>query len=154
MYYENQLSKLLLFVVAVQSLSHVCFFAITQTAAGQPPLSFTISQRLLKFMSIEPVMLFNHLILHRSILPLPLIFPNTRVFSSKLVLRIRWSKYWNFSFSISPSNECSGLNSFRIDWLNLLAVQEMLKSLPQYHNLKASILWHSPSLWSHSYICT
>ena len=104
-------------------------------------LSFTISQRLFKFMSIESVMPSNHLILCLPLLLLPSIFPNMRVFSSESVLRIRWPNYW--SFSISPSNEYSGFISFRIDWLDLLAVQGILKSLLQHHSSKASILWCS-----------
>ena len=94
-------------------------------------------------MSIESVMLSNHLILCRPPLLLPSIFPNIRVFSNESALHIRWPKYWSFSFSISPSNEYSGLVSFRMDWLDLLAVQETLKSLLQYHSSKASILQHS-----------
>ena len=104
-------------------------------------LSFTISQRLFKFMSIESVMPSNHLILCLPLLLLPSIFPYMRVFSIESVLRIRWPNYW--SFSISPSNDYSGLISFRIDWLDLLAVQGILKSLLQHHSSKASILWCS-----------
>ena len=95
-----------------------------------------------KFMSIELVMPSNHLILCRPLLLLPSIFPSIRVFSNESVLCIRWPKYWSFSFSISPSNGYSGLISFRMDWLDLLAVQETLKSLLQHHSSKASILWH------------
>ena len=113
------------------------------TAACQAPLSSTISQSLLKFVSIESVMLSNHLILRHPLLLLPSIFPSIRVFSNKSALRIRWPKYWSFSYSISPSNEYSGLISFRIVWFDLLAVQGTLKSLLQHHNSKASILWHS-----------
>ena len=113
-----------------------------QTAAFQAPLSFTISQTLLKFMSIESVMLSNHLILCHPLL-LPSVFPSTRVFSNELALRIRWLKYWSFSFSISPCNEYSALISFRIDWFDLLVVQGTLNSLLQPHNLEALILWHS-----------
>ena len=102
-------------------------------------LSFTLSWGLLRFMSIEPVMPSNHLILCRLLLPLPSIFPSIRVFSNESALCIRWPKYWSFSFSISPCNE-SGLISFRIDWFDLLVVQVTLKSLLQHHNLKASIL--------------
>ena len=111
-------------------------------SACQASLTFTVSQSLLKFMSIESVMLSNHLIV---CLPLPLLpsfFPSIRVFSNKLALHIRWPKYWSFSFSISPSNEYSMSISFRIDWFDL-AVQGTLKSLPQHNNLKASILWCS-----------
>ena len=98
---------------------------------------------LLKLMSIESVMPSNHLFLCHPLLLLPSIFPSIRVFSNELALRIRWPKYWNFSFSISPSNEYSGLISFRIDWFDLLAVQGTLKSLLQHHSSKPSILWHS-----------
>ena len=110
---------------------------------ARPPLSFIISQSLLKLMSIMSVMPSNHLILCCLFLLLPSIFPSIRVFSNELVLCIRWPKYWSFSFSISPSNECSGLISFRIDWLDLLAVQGTLKSLPQDQSSKVSILHHS-----------
>ena len=106
---------------------------------GLPVL--TISRSLLKLMSIESVMPSNHLILCRPLLLLPSIFPSIRVFSSELALRIRWPKYWSFSFSISPSHEHSGLISFRMDWLDLLALQGTLKSLLQHHSSKASILW-------------
>ena len=112
------------------------------TAAHQPCLSFTISWSLLKLMSFESVMLSNHLLLYHSILFLPSIFPSIRVFSIELVLCIRWPKYWSFNFSISPSNEYSGLISFRIGWFDLLAVHGTLKSLLQHHNSQA-ILWHS-----------
>ena len=111
------------------------------TAAHQATLSITNSQSLLKLMSIESVMPSNHLILCHPLLYLPSIFPSIRVFSSKSALGIRWPKYWSFSFSNSPSNEYSGLISFRIDWLDLLAVQGTLKSLLQHHSTKASILW-------------
>ena len=113
------------------------------TAAHQAPLSSTISQSLLKFMSIESVMPSNHFILCCPLLLPPSIFPSIRVFSNELVLRIRWPKYWSFSFSISPSNEYSGLISFRMDWFVLLAVQGTLKSLLQHHSSKASVLWCS-----------
>ena len=103
-------------------------------------LSFTNSHSLLKLMSIKSVMPSNHLILCYPLLPLPSIFPSIRVFSSESVFRFKWPKYWSFSFSISPSNEYSGLISFRIDWFHLLAVQGTLKSLLQHHSLKASIL--------------
>ena len=109
----------------------------------QPPLSFTISQNLLKFMSIESVMLYNYLILCHPFLLLPSIFPSMRVFSSESALHNRWPKYWSFSISINPSNEYSGLISFRMDWLDLLAVQGTLKSLLQHHSSKGSILQHS-----------
>ena len=111
----------------------------------QASLSFTISQSLLKHMSIESVIPSNHLILCRPLLP-PSIFPTIRVFSNESVLPIRWPKYWSFSLSISLSNEYSGLISFRMDWFALLAVQGTLKSLLQHHNLKASIFWHSAFL--------
>ena len=110
------------------------------TAARQAPLSFTISLSLLKFMSIELRMPFNHLILCRFLFLLPSVFPSIRVFVIELALHIRWPKYWSFSFSISPSNEYSGLISFRTDWFDLLTVQGTLKSLLQHHDLKASIL--------------
>ena len=109
------------------------------TAAHQASLSITNSQSLLKLMSIESVMPFNHLILYHPLLP-PSIFPSIRVFSSESVLCIRWPKYWSFSFNISPSNEHSGPISFRMDWLDLPAVQGTLKSLLQHHSSEASIL--------------
>ena len=112
----------------------------SRTAAHQASLSNTNSQSLLKLMSIESVMPSNHLILCRPLLLLPSIFPSIRVFSNESVLRIRWSKYWTFSFNISPSNKHSGLISFRIDWLDLLAVQGTLKSLLQHHSSKTSVL--------------
>ena len=114
------------------------------TAARQASLSITNSQSLLRLMSIELVTPSNHLILHHPLLLLPLIFLSIRVFSNESVLPIRWPKYWSFSFSISHSNEYSGLISFRIDWLDFLAVQGTLKSLFQYHSSKASILQCSP----------
>ena len=120
-------------------LSHVWLFATPWTAAHQSSLSITNSQSLRKLMSIESVMPSRHLILCRPLLLLPSIFPSIRVFSNESVLCIRWPKYWSFSFSISPSNEHSGLISFRIDWFDL-AVQRTLKSLLQCHNSKASIL--------------
>ena len=126
----------------VQSLCHVWFFVTSWTAAHQAPLPPIISQNLLKFMSIESVMLFNHPILCCPLL-LPSIFPSIRVFSNELALHIRWPKYWNFNFSFSLSNLCSGLISFRIDWFDVLAVQGTLKSLLQHHSSKASILPHS-----------
>ena len=112
------------------------------TAARQASLSFTISWSFQKLMSIELVVPSNHLILCRPLL-LPSVFPSIRVFSNESPLRIRWPKYWSFSFSIHASNEYSGLISFRIDWFDLLAVQGTLKSLLQHHSSKASILWHS-----------
>ena len=113
------------------------------TAACQASLSITNSQSLPKFMSIESVMPSNHLILCCPLLLLPSIFPSIRVFSNELVLRMRWPEYWSFSFRISPSNEYSGLISFRIDWLDLLEVQGNLRSLLQHHSSKASNLLHS-----------
>ena len=112
-------------------------------ATCQASLSITNSQSLLKFMSLESVMPSNHLILCHSLLLPPSIFPSIRVFLNKSVPRIRWPKCWNFTFSISPSNEYSGLISFTMDWLDLLAVQGTLKSLLQHHSSKASILWRS-----------
>ena len=126
-----------------QSRSHVRLFATLWTAAPQAPLSSTMFQSLLKLMSIEVVMPSSHLILCRPLLLLPSIFPNIRVFSSESALRIRWPEDWSFSFSISPSNEYSGLISFRMDLFDLLAFQGTLKSLLQHHNLKASILRRS-----------
>ena len=126
----------------VQLLSCIQLFGTPWTAACQVSLSFTIFQSLLKLTSIESIMPSNHLILCRPLLP-PSIFPRIRVFSNELALRIRWPKYWSFSFSINPSNEYSGLISFRMDWLDLLAAQGTLKSLLQHHNSKVSILWHS-----------
>ena len=128
---------------SVQSLSRVQLFANPLTAAHQASLSITRSWSLLKLMSVESVMPSNHLILCRPLLLLPAIFPSTRVFSNESVLHIRWPKYWSFSFSICPSNEYSGMISFRMDWLDLLAVQGTLKSLLQYHSSKASILQRS-----------
>ena len=139
---------------SVQSLGNIRFFATPWTASGQASLSITNSGSLLKFISIESVMPSNHLILHHPLL-LPSILPSIRVFSNESVLHIRWPKYWSFSFSISPSNEYSGLISFRIDWLDLLAVQGTLKSLLQHHSSKASILWRSAFFivqFSHPYM--
>jgi len=120
-------------------LSHVPLSETLWTAACQASLSFTISWNLLKFMSIESVMPSNYLILCCPLLLLPSIFPSIRVFSNELALHIKWPKYWNFSFSISPSSEYPGLTSFRTDWFDLLSVQGILKSLLQHHNSKASI---------------
>ena len=128
---------------SVQSLSCVQLFVTPWTAARQASLSITNSQSLLKHMSIESVMPSNHLILCRLLLFPPSIFPSIRGFSNESVLHIRWPKYWSFSFSISPSNEYSGLISFWMDWLDLLAVQGTLKNLLQHHSLKASILRYS-----------
>ena len=127
---------------SVQSLSRVRLFATTRIAARQASLSITNSWSSLKLMSIESVMPSSHLILCRPLFLLPPIPPSIRVFSNESTLRMRWPKYWSFSFSISPSNEHPGLISFRMDWLDLLAVQGTLKSLPQHHSSKASILRH------------
>ena len=121
------------------SVTQLCRLFAT---ACQASLSFTISQSLLKVMSIESMMPSNHLILCHSLLPLPSIFPRIRVFSNESALRISWPKYWSFKYSISPSNECSGF-SFRTDWLDLLTVHETLKSPHQHHNSRASVLQHS-----------
>ena len=140
---------------SVQSLSCDRLFAIPRTAAHQASLSITNTQSLPKLMSIELVMPSNHLTLCCSLLLLPSIFPNIRVFSNESALRIRWPEYWSFSFNISPSNEYSGLIFFRMDWLDLLAVQGTLKSLLQHHSSKASILRHSAFFrvqLSHPYI--
>ena len=142
---------------SVQSLIRVWLFAALGTAACQASLSVTISQSLLKLMSIEFVMPSNHLILCCPLLLLPSIFPSIRVFSNESALHIRWPKYWSFSFSISPSNEYSGLISFRMNWWDLLAVQGTLKSLLQHHNLKASVLQCSDFFMvqlSHPYVTT
>ena len=134
--------------------SRVQLFVTPQTAAFQASLSLTNSQSLFKLMSIELVIPYNHFILCRPLLCLPSIFPSIRVFSSESVLHIRWPMYWSFSFSISPFNEYLGLIFFRIDWLDLLAVQRTLKSLLQHHSSKASVLWcsaffiYSPTLTS------
>ena len=140
------------------SVTQSCpIFATPWTAACQASLSITNSQSLLKLMSIESVMPSNHLILCQPLLLLPSIFPSIRIFSSESVLRSRWPKYWSFSFSIRPSNEYSGLISFRMDWLGLLAVQGTLKSLLQHHSSKASILQHSAFFMvqlSHPYVTT
>ena len=127
------------------------------TAAHQSSLSFTISQSLLKLMSIEAVMPSSHPILCHPLLLLPSIFFSIWIFSSELALRIRWPRYWSYSFSISPSNEYSGLISFRIDWFDLLAVLGTVKSLFHHHSSKASILWRSVFFMvqlSHLYVTT
>jgi len=126
---QGTLKNLLQQFSSVQSFSCVRLFATPRTTAHQASLSITSSWSLLKFMSIELVMPSNHLILCHPLLLPPSIFPSIRVFSNESVLHIRWPKYWSFSFSISPSNECSGLISFRMDWLDFLAVQRTLKSL-------------------------
>ena len=142
---------------SVQLLSHVQLFVTPWTAACQASLCITTSWSLLKLMSIELVIPSNHLILCCPLLLPPSIFPSIRVFSNESFLHIRYSKYWSFSFSISPSNEYSGLISFGMDWLNLFAVQGTLKSLLQHHSSKASILWHSAFFivqLSHPYMTT
>ena len=130
-------------------LSCVQLFATPWTAACQAYLSITNSWSLLKVMSIELVVLYNHLILCRPLLLLPSIFPSIRVFSNESALRISWPRYWSFNFSISPSNDYSGLISFRMDWLDLFAVQETLKTL-KHHNLKVSVLRCSAFFIQHS----
>jgi len=134
--------------------SRVWLFVTPWAAAPQASLSIANSRSLLKLMSIELVMPSNHLILCHPLLLLPSIFPSIRVFSSESVLPIRWPKYWNFNFSISPSNEYSGLISFRIDWFDLLAVQGTIKSLLQHHSSKASFLSIQLALSSNSHIHT
>ena len=126
--------------IVVQSLSRVRPFGTPWTAARQTSLSFTISRSLLKLMSIESVMPSNHLVFCHPPLLLPSVFPSIRVSSNESYLHIRWPKYWSFSFNISPSNEHPGLICFKMDWLDLLAVQGTLKNLPQLHSSKASIL--------------
>ena len=126
-----------------QSHSHVRLFETPWIAGRQPSLSFTISWSLFKLVSIDSVLPFNHLIFCHPLLLLPSIFPSIRFFSNESVLSIRWPKYWSFSFNISLFNEHLGLISFRMDWLDLLAVQGTLKSLLQHHTSKASILWCS-----------
>ena len=138
-------------------ISCVRFFATPWTAAHQASLSITSTWSLLKHMSFESVIQSNHLILCHPLLLLSSIFPSIRVFSKESVLRIRWPKYWSFSFKISPSNECSGLISFRMDWLDFLAVQGTCKNLLQHHSSKASILRHSAFFTvqlSHPYMTT
>ena len=142
---------------SVQLFSRVQLFATPWTIARQAFLSITNSWSLPKLMSIESVMPFNHLILCRPVLLLPLIFPSIRVFTNESALRIRWPKYWSFSFKISSSNEHSGLISFRLDWLDLSAVPGTLKSLHQHHSSKPSILQHSAFFivqLSHPYMTT
>ena len=144
-------------MVVVQSLSRVQLFVTLWTAACQVSLSNTNSRSLLKLMSIKSVMPSNHLILCHPLLLLPSIFPSIRVFSRESVLHIRWPKYWSFSYSISSSNEYSGLISFRIDWFDLLEVHGTLKNLLQHHNSKASILRCSAffiAQLSHPYMTT
>ena len=143
-------------VIIVQSLSCVQLFVTPWTVAHQASLSITISLSSLKLMSIKLMMPSNRLILCYPLLLPPSIFPSIRVFANKS-FHFRWPKYWSFSFSISPSNEYSGLISFRMDWLDLLAVQETLKSLLQHHSSKASFLWCSTFFMvqlSHPYMTT
>ena len=143
--------------VSVQLLNCVQLFSTSWTAACQASLSITSSRNWLKLMSIKSVMPSNHLILCHPLLLPPSIFPSVRVFSSESVLCVQWPKYCSFSFSISPSNEYSGLISFRMDWLDLLAVQGTIKSLLQHHSSKASILWCSAFFivqLSHPYMTT
>ena len=159
---ENQLPQFCRVSQSVQSLGQVHLFPIPWTVAlpvhhacpGQASLSITNSWSLFTLISIESVMPSNHLVLYCPLLFLPSIFPSIKVFSNELALSIRWLKYWSFSFSISPSSEYSELISFRIDWFDLPAVQRTLKSPIQCHSSKASVLWHSTSLWSSSHICT
>ena len=139
-FFQWQMLHYYTFISSVQSLSHVQLLVTPWTAARQASQSITNSRSLLKLMSIESVMSSNHLILCCPLLLLPSIFPSIRVFSNESVLHIRWPKYWSFSYSISLSNEYSGLISFRIDWFDLLAVQGTLKSLLQHHSSKASVL--------------
>ena len=141
----------------VQSFSCIQLFVTPWTTARQASLSITNSRSPPKLLSIDLEMPSNHLILCRPLLLLPLVFPSIRVFSNESALPMRWPKYWRFSFSISPSNEYSGLISFRMEWLDLLAVQGTLKSLLQHHSSKASILRHSAFFivqLSHAYMTT
>ena len=141
-------------IKSIQMLRRIQLFANPWTATCQASLYITDSQCLLKQMSIKFVMPSSHLIFCCPLLPLPSILPSIRVFSNESALHIRWPKYWSFSFSISPSSEYSGLIAFRIDWLDLHAVQGTLKSLLQHHSSKASIPQHSTFLWSNSHIHT
>ena len=141
----------------VQLFSHVQLFTTPWTAAHQTSLSFTFSWSLPRLIATESMMPSNHFILCHPLLLLPSIFPSIRVFSIKLTLHIKWLKHWNFSFSISPSNEYSGLISFRINWFDLLAVQGTLKSLLWNHSSKKSVLWLSALFMvqlSHLYMAT
>ena len=138
-------------IVFIQFLSHIQLF----TTCSMP--GFSVSRSLFQFISIELMMLSNHLILCHSLLLLPSIFPSIRIFSNESALPMRWPKYCSFNFSLSPSNEYSGLSFFRIDWFDLLVVQRTLKSLFQHHSLKASILWCSAFFilqLSHPYMTT
>ena len=154
--FESFPDETFLKIRSVQSLSHVRLFATPWIAARQASLSITNSRSLPKLTSIELVMPSSHLILYHPLFLLPSIPPSIRVFSNESILRIRWPKYWSFSFNISPSNEHPGLISFRMDWLALLAVQGTPKSLLQHHSSKASILWSSAFFTvqlSHPYTC-
>ena len=144
-------------ISSVQSFSHVWLLVTSWITAGQASLSITNSWSSLRLTSIEAVMPASHLILCRPHFLLPPILPSIRVFSNESTLRMRWPKYWSFSFSISPSHEHPGLVSFRMDWLDLLAVQGTLKSLLQHHSSKASNLWRSAFFTvqlSHPYMTT
>ena len=145
-----------MFYCIAQSLSRVQLFVTSRTAARQASLSITNSWSLPKLMSFKSVMSSNYLILCRPLLLLPSIFPSIRVFSNESTLCISWPKYWSFSFNISPFNEYSGLISFRMDWLDLLAVQGTLKSLPQHHSSRHQFPDAQFSLWklSHPYMTT
>ena len=153
--YKNQLwiYNLAIFVIVVKSLNRVQLF-VTHSLTCQAPLSFITSQSLFKFISIELVMLSNHLILCHPLLLLPSTFPSIRVFANESALHIWWPNYWSFSFSISPSSGYSGLISFRIDWFALLAIQGTLKNLLQHYNSKASILRHSAFFLANSHTHT
>ena len=140
--------------VVVQSLSHVQLFVTPWTAAHQASLSITISLNLLTFMSIESLMPSNHLLLYYTLLLLLSVFSTIKVFLKGSTLHVMCPEYWRFSFNICSTNEYSGLISFMIDYFDLLAVQATVKSLLQHHSLKASILWHSASLWHKSLIHT
>ena len=155
--FANFFSTSIEIIQSVQSLSCVQLFVTPWTSAHQTPLSITNSWSLLKLMSTELVMPSNHLILCYPLLLLPSIFPRIRVFSNESVFHLRWPKYWSFDFSISSSNEYSGLIFFRMDWLDLLAVQGSLKTLLQHHSAKTSILQHSSFFMvqlSHPYLTT
>ena len=155
--YFHKIIVLLFQLSSVQLLSCVRLFSTPWTAAHQAFLSITNSQSLHRLMSIKSVMPPNYLIVCQPLLLLPSIFSSIRVFSRESILHIRWPKYWSFTFSISPSNEHPGLISFRMDWLDLLAVQGTLKSLPQHHSSKASILRNSAFFivqLSHTYMTT
>ena len=147
-HHNDQIQKFWHQFSSVQLISHVQLFATPWTPACQASLSITNSRSVFKLMSIESVMPSSHLILCCPLLLLPSIFPSIRVFSNESVLCIRWPKYQSFSFSISPSNEYSGLISLRMDWLHLLAVQGTLKSLLQHHSLK---FWHTESIYNEHY---